>query len=193
MKLSVWAKSLGITYAAAWRQYKLGQIPNAYQLPTGTIIVPDEKVKPEHVVVYARVSSSENRDNLQAQARRVRRWCLANGWQVHQVVAEVGSGLNDHRQKLNRLLEEAKMTKLVVEHRDRLTRFGFQYLKLYCQQIQCQLIVINETPSKKEDLISDFVAVITSFCARIYGLRRKTRKTAAFIAELEAKKVDTHS
>lgn len=179
MKLSAWAKQKGLTYQTAWNLYKKNQIPNAYALATGTIIVEEDTKKSnkkEHVVVYARVSSSENKKYLDSQIQRVVDFCNAKGWSVHQCVKEVGSGLNDKRQQLLHILEQEKVTKLVVEHRDRLTRFGFNYIQLICDKIGCELIVVNETTDDKKELIDDFTAIITSFCARIYGMRRGSRK-----------------
>lgn len=109
---------------------------------------------------------------------------MANGWVVHKTVKEIGSGLNDNRKKLNGILEEGKATRLVVEHKDRLTRFGFNYIKTLCGHIGREIVVINEASNDKEDLIQDFVSVITSFCARIYGQRRSKRSTEKLIEEL---------
>jgi predicted site-specific integrase-resolvase len=80
---------------------------------------------------------------------------------------------------------EGKVTKLVVEHKDRLTRFGFNYISILCKHIGCEIVVLNESNNDKEDLIQDFISVITSFCARIYGQRRTKRKTEALIKELQ--------
>lgn len=168
--------------------YSQDKIPGAYQIETGTIIVPEQQTKQEHIVTYARVSSTENKTNLIAQSKRLQRFCRANGWVIHENITEIGSGLNDKRRKLTKLLEDGKITKLVVEHKDRLSRFGVNFIEIYCRKIGCELIVINQTSTEKEDLITDFIAVITSFCARIYGLRRKSRKTEQFIAELENEK-----
>ena len=82
-------------------------------------------------MLYARVSSSENKKNLVAQMERLRLFAAAKGYSVVQEVQEVGSGLNDGRKKLNKLLEnQSKFDVLLVEHKDRLTRFGFTYIKL---------------------------------------------------------------
>jgi putative resolvase len=179
MKLSAWAKQKGLTYQTAWNLYKKNQISNAYALSTGTIIVDEDAKKSnkkEHIVVYARVSSSENKKYLDSQIQRVVDFCNAKGWNVHQSVKEVGSGLNDKRQQLLKILEQGKATKLVVEHRDRLTRFGFNFIQLVCDKIDCELVVVNETLDDKKELIDDFTSIITSFCARIYGMRRGSRK-----------------
>jgi predicted site-specific integrase-resolvase len=187
MKLSHWAKEKGILYRTAWMMFNRGQIIGAYKLPTGTIIVPNELTnnKKEHVITYARVSSSENKDNLESQSNRLIDYCNAKGWKTHENIKEIGSGLNDSRPKLIKLLKDGAATKLVVEHKDRLSRFGATYIEYACKHFNCDVIYINNIKEEKEDLIQDFVNVITSFCARIYGQRRSKRKTEQLIKELQ--------
>ena len=147
------------------------------------IIVPDEvKEKAKYTIVYSRVSSSENKSNLESQAKRLQQFCEANGWIVNEVVKECASGLNDKRPKLQKILSEQKATRLVVEHKDRLTRFGFEYIKTLFND--CEIIVVNETSNEEDDIMQDFISIITSFCARIYGNRRSQRKTEKIIEEL---------
>jgi predicted site-specific integrase-resolvase len=182
MKLSEYAKRNSITYTTALRMIKSGQLHHR-RLPTGTIVVLDDEatVAAGYTVVYARVSSSENRDNLETQASRVGQFCSAKGWIISQVIKECGSGLNDTRPKLMKLLMDKSVTRIVVEHRDRLTRFGFNYLKtLYPGEI----VVINEAANDKHDLMQDFVSLVTSFCARLYGQRRTKRNTERLISQL---------
>jgi putative resolvase len=183
MKLSVYAKKLGVNYRTAWNLYNNNnQIEGAYQLPTGTVIVPDLKqLKKENTVVYARVSSSENKTNLISQSKRVQDFCTAKGWQVNGVVEECASGLNDKRPKLMKLLIDKNVTRIVVEHKDRLTRFGFNYIQ---ELWDGELIVINEVKEDEKDLMQDFVSIITCFTARLYGQRRTKRKTEQLIKEL---------
>lgn len=130
MKLSSYAKKLGIHYNTAYRLFKRGQIAG-YQLPTGTVIIeePVEKAvvhnPPGHLVaVYARVSSSENRKNLDTQAERLIIWCNVQGWSVGKVVKEVGSASNDQRPTFLALLANPQTGRIVVEHTDRASRFG---------------------------------------------------------------------
>lgn len=183
MKLSAYAKKLGVTYRTAFIHFQKGMIEGAYQLPSGTIIVPDGiKEKSEYTVVYSRVSSSENKSNLDSQAKRLQQFCEANGWIVNEVVKECASGLNDKRPKLQKIFNERKATRLVVEHKDRLTRFGFEYIKTLFND--CEIVVVNETSNEEDDIMQDFVSIITSFCARIYGNRRSQRKTEKIIEEL---------
>lgn len=187
MKLSHWAKEKGILYRTAWLMFKRNQIEGAYKLPTGTIIVPnDQNVnKQPHVVTYARVSSSENKTNLVSQSERLICFCNAKGWQTKENIQEIGSGLNDSRPKLLKILLEGKATKLVIEHKDRLSMFGSKYIECACKHFGCEVIYVNTIRKEKEDLIQDFVNVITSFCAKIYGQRRSRRKTETLIKELQ--------
>lgn len=185
MKLSEYAKRNSISYQCAWNHFKKGLIPGARQLPSGTVVVDEIKstIKPEYVVVYARVSSSENKSNLDSQAERLCQFCTANGWIVNEVVKECESGLNDNRPKLSKILTDRKATKIVIEHKDRLTRFGFNYIKMLLDD--CDIVIVNEC-AEDQDLFEDFVSLVTSFCARIYGKRRTKRKTEQIIQALES-------
>ena len=183
MKLSQYAKKIGITWRTAYSHFKAGSVQGAYQLPSGTIIVPDDIIADvsEHVVVYARVSSADNKSNLESQAERVVQFCNARGWQVHEVIKECASGLNDTRPKLQKILKTRRATKIVVEHKDRLTRFGFEYIKTLFPE--CDVVVVNVVEDK-DDLMQDFVGLVTSFCARLYGQRRTKRNTEKLIQAL---------
>jgi len=125
MKLSQWAKEQGLTYKGAWRMWRAGQLPvPAEQLPTGTIIVKEVRTPAPGVGLYARVSSSDQRKDLEAQLGRLAGYAHSHGLTIVEAVSEVGSGLNGHRPKLMRLLADPKVGALVVEHRDRLMGFG---------------------------------------------------------------------
>jgi putative resolvase len=187
MKLSDYAKSIGITYRTAWNHFRAGKIPGAYQLPTGTIIVPDtiqDSTKEHQAATYARVSSSQNRGKLDSQAERLKDYCAAKGYRVVSTIKEVGSGVNDQRPKFQKLLADKSISLIVVEHRDRATRFGFHYLKTLLENEGRRIEVINEEEGSKEELMQDLIAIITSFVARYYGQRRAKRKTAVIIKEL---------
>jgi predicted site-specific integrase-resolvase len=190
MKLSEYARRLGITYRTAWNWFKAGKIKGAFKTETGTIIVPEEKTrKQDYVIIYARVSSSENKNNLDTQAERLVEYATARGYQIKEVIKEVGSGVNDKRKKLHKILDEGKATKIIIEHKDRLTRFGFNYLSTLLSHIDCEIEVVNETNGDKEDLMQDLIYIIISFCARYYGLRRSKRKTERIIKELKENEV----
>jgi putative resolvase len=187
MKLSAYARQVGVHYRTAWRWFKAGKI-KGYQMDTGTIIITedDEPRPPQKVAIYTRVSATENRANLETQAERLLAYCSAKGYQVHKIVKGVGSGINDNRQKLLKLLAEPTMTVIVVEHKDRLTHFGFRYIETLLEQQNRHVEVVNLADEGREDLMEDLVSIIYSFCARLYGLRRAKRKTEQVVKELEA-------
>ena len=93
--------------------------------------------------IYARVSSCENKSNLDRQAERLTQYAAARGYTIHKVVKEVGSGLNDNRKKLNQLLSDRSFNVLVVEHKDRLTRFGAKYIEILLLETDRRLEVVN--------------------------------------------------
>lgn len=169
MKLSAYAKKLGISYKTAWRWYTEGKL-DAYQADSGTIIVREAKESPRGIALYARVSSADQRDDLERQLERLQTYAIAKGYKVDKMVAELASGLNDNRPKLTALLKDPTVGLIIVEHRERLTRFGFNYIAnlLEVQGRGVEVIFPQET---KDDLIEDFIAVITSMCARLYGRR----------------------
>jgi predicted site-specific integrase-resolvase len=125
MKLSDYAQHLGISYQTAWRHFKSGKIPYpTKKLPSGTVIV--DYVQDSNMAIRgnaaisARVSSAENKENLERQAQRLTAYAIARGYKVQHVVKETGSGLNDNRKKLEALLKKDDYEILIVEHRDRL-------------------------------------------------------------------------
>lgn len=191
-KISSYAKIHGKTYRTIWNWIAKGLVKTEKDSTGHTWIIEDEPKKPAlDVAVYARVSSSENKDNLDSQADRVISYCNAKGWKVKKVVKEVGSGLNDARPKLEKLLLDRDIDVIVVEHKDRLARFGLNYIQKLLELSGRKIEIINEMSSDKEDLVQDFVSIITTFCARIYGNRRSKRATEKLIKELgEEKKND---
>lgn len=186
MKLSEYAKKNSISYQTAWNHFKAGKIEGASQLASGTVVIATpESIKQRRNVIYCRVSSSMNKSNLDSQADRLLAYSNAKGYQISEVVKEIGSGLNDNRPKLKRLLKDESIGLIVVEHKDRLTRFGFNYIESLMGLSGRNIEIVNEVDTDKQDLIQDFVSVITSFCARLYGQRRTKRKTERLIAQLE--------
>jgi len=180
MKLSEYAKQVGVTYKTVYHWWKAGQL-DAYQLPTGTIIVREAKPSATGVALYARVTSADQNADVTRQLHRLREYAAARGYQVVSEVTEIASGLNDERPKLTKLLTDAKVGVIVVEHRDRLTRCGYGYIAtlLEHQGRRVETIFATETGN---DLVDDFVAVITSMAARLYG-RRHAKRRAAQIQE----------
>jgi len=193
--LKDYAKDHGIKYRAAWNRFKAGKIPSAFRDDFGKILILEDKPdRPLKVFCYARVSSSQNKINLESQAERIIHFANLSGLPVHSIIKEIGSGLNDKWPKLLKILNDIEITHIVVEHKDRLTRFGFNFLKDWMASRQCQIVVINNIETDKEDLMQDFVSLVTSMVARLYGLRRSKRKTEQLIKELQSdKKVNDKS
>ncbi len=199
MKLSTYAKEvLGVSYQTAWRWWKAGKLPHpAHQADTGTVIVHyspneiDHKGRPIDVAaIYARVSSAENKSQLDTQAEKLTQYAAAKGYRVAHVVKEIGSGINDSRPKLTRLLQLTDYGILLVEYKDRLARFGTNYMELLLSQLGVKLEIINTAEEVPDELRMDLIAIITSFCTRIYGRKRSTPKTERLIAELENNNAD---
>lgn len=176
MKLSDYAKQVGVTYQTAYQWWKAGRL-DAYQLPTGTIIVRETKPSATGVALYARVSSADQRDDVTRQMQRLRDYAAARGYQVVGEVIEIASGLNDERPKLKKLLTDATVGVIVVEHRDRLTRFGYGYNATLLEHDGRRVEAIYPSDTGN-DLVDDFVAVITSMAARIYGRRNASLRAA---------------
>jgi predicted site-specific integrase-resolvase len=183
MRLSQYAKQMNISYKTAFRWWKAGRL-DAYQLDTGTIIVRDplpQTPPPKGIALYARVSTQGQKADLERQVERLKTYAASRGYQVTKIVQEIGSSMNDSRPKLLKLLTDPQIGKIVVEHQDRLTRFGFVYIdQLF--QMQGRTLEVMFPTDTKHDLVDDFIAVITSMASRIYG-RRHSKERAEKITQ----------
>lgn len=189
MKLSQYAKNLGIHYKTAWRHWHENKL-NGYQDPeTGTIYVLDKDTNTPsgsqtRAILYARVSSTTNKASLDGQLDRMRQFAAAKGYTIVEERKEIASGLNENRKQLLPLLSRQDYDILIVEHKDRLSRFGSTYIEQALTNNGVKLEIINQMDNKDNELIDDFVSIITSFCGRIYGRKRKA-KTQEIINQLE--------
>src|SRR6266567_5525306 len=158
MRLSVYAEKTGVTYKTAFRWWKAGKL-DAYQMDTGTIIVREPATSAEQlqVALYARVSSADQREDLERQIQRLKDYAAAKGYQVAKEVTEIASGLNDQRPKLAKLLADSSIGTIIVENRDRLTRFGSHYIEtlLEAQGRHLELIFSTDTG---DELVDDLVS-----------------------------------
>lgn len=150
-----------------------------------------EKTEEIRAVIYARVSSHKQKKdgNLDRQVERLRNYCSAKGYKIIDVITDVASGLKEDRsglQKIFEIVENRKVDVVVVEFKDRLTRFGFEYLKRYFESHGVRVEVVEESEkSYMEELIEDFVSIVISFAARIYGKRsQKFRKIKNVVEEV---------
>jgi putative resolvase len=176
MKLSTWAKKQGVSYRTAWRWFKENKLPViAEQTKTGTILIKDEIAIPNAIAIYARVSSTDQKKDLDRQIARLVLYANKNGWAITHTITEIGSGLNGHRPKLMKLLTNSNIKIILVEHRDRLMRFGAEYVESALAAHGRKLIVADES-ELKDDLVQDMIEVLTSFCARLYGRRSAKNK-----------------
>lgn len=177
IKLSEYGKKLGVTYKTAWNHYKKGLIPNAYQDSLGNVYIPINQLNDyTKVALYARVSSNEMKENLDRQLDRLTEYSNRNNYEIVKSVKEVGSGMNDSRPKLIKLLGDKSWNTLIVEHKDRLTRFGFNYLEILLKQQNKKIIIINNNEDDKHSLMEDLISIIYSFSARMYGMRKRRNK-----------------
>ena len=131
-------------------------------------------------VAYARVSSHDQKKDLDTQAEVLTQYCVANGW-TFEVIKDLGSGMNYRKSGLKRLLHlilERKIRRLVLTHKDRLLRFGSELIFALCEAQQIEVVMINqgEDLSFEEELVQDVLEIITVFSARLYGSRSRKNK-----------------
>jgi putative resolvase len=187
MKLADWARQEGIDYKTAYRWFRAGILPlPSTRLPTGTILVhPPVAAAGNEVAVYARVSSGDQKQDLERQVSRTVEWATKNGLAVHRTVTEIGSGLNGKRKKLVSLLRDPKAKTIVVEHRERLARFGCEYIESALSASGRKLVVVDAS-ELGDDLVRDVTEVLTSLCARLYGRRAAKNRAERAIREATA-------
>lgn len=127
-------------------------------------------------VIYARVSTRNQKEDLQNQVAFLRQFCNAKGMIVDQCIEEYGSGLNYNRKKWNRLLEEVmeqKVKTIVVTHQDRFIRFGYDWFERFCEKFHTTIVIVNnEELSPQEELVQDMISILHVFSCRLYGLRK---------------------
>lgn len=132
-------------------------------------------------VAYARVSSHDQKEDLERQKQVLELYCARQGW-TFEVVADLGSGMNYHKKGLKRLLNDIladRVGRLVVTHKDRLLRFGAELVFAICEAKQVEVVILNhgEDTTFEEELAQDVLEIITVFSARLYGSRsRKNQK-----------------
>lgn len=193
IKASEYAKLFGNHYRTIIRHYKAGLI-EGFTNQYGRVYLKNPKYQEKEnlesgnkVILYARVSSSTNKDSLDGQIERLRNYASIKGYKIVGEYKEVASGLNDNRRIFNQILERNDYNILLSEHRDRVTRFGYHYLEKLLNRLNIRLEVINEIETKDKEIIDDFISVITSFCEKIYGNKRK-QKTNEIIRSLNEEK-----
>ncbi|MGB3675167.1 MAG: IS607 family transposase [Candidatus Nanopelagicales bacterium] len=180
MNLTEWARAQGVHPQTAYRWFREGTLPvPAVRVNKRTVLVsPDAPggSMPAAFGLYARVSSHDQKSDLDRQVARLTNWAASAGGVVVRVESEVGSGMNGSRAKVRRLLADPQVTTVVVEHRDRLGRMNTELVESALAAHGRRLVVLDDG-EVDDDLVRDMVEVLTSFCARLYG-RRSARNRA---------------
>lgn len=139
------------------------------------------------VIAYCRVSSSGQKLDLKSQTLAVEQYCIAKGYQIFELIAEIGSGLNYKRKQLNWLLDQVELgeiSRIIVAHKDRLVRFGFEWFESFCKKHGTDIEVMNiQSLSPEEEMTKDLLSIVHCFSSRLYGLR-KYKKNLKQIIEL---------
>ena len=151
------------------------------QLPNGRYYVMVPPGNDGRCVVYARVSSSDQREDLERQVGRVVEWATQQGCRPDEIVKEIGSGLNGNRRQLRRIVADHTVRTILVEHRERLCRFGFEYVEAALAARGAHILVMDDD-DLEDDLVRDVTEVMTSLCARLYGRRSARRRAERALA-----------
>jgi putative resolvase len=164
----------------------------------GTLPVPAERVGPRTILVnieansspsvtggvglYARVSSHDQKSDLERQVTRLAHWAAAGGHRVVRIESEIASGMNGGRSKAKRLLADPDVTTVVVEHKDRLGRMNVELIEAALSATGRRMVVLDDG-EVEDDLVRDMTEILTWFCARLYGrLSAKNRAKKALEA-----------
>jgi putative resolvase len=175
VNLTEWARTQGVHPQTAYRWFHEGTLPvPAQRVGPRTILVNVESNTAREAVrslgLYVRVSSHDQKGDLERQLARLSAWAAKAGGKVVRVESEIASGLNGARSKALRLLADPNVTAVVVEHRDRLGRMNVELVEAALSASGRRLVVLDDG-EVEDDLVRDMVEVLTSFCARLYGRR----------------------
>ena len=183
VKLSEWARRNGVHYQTAWEWARDGKMPvPVTKTPSGSWLILEPAPEGNgRAVAYCRVSSADQKADLDRQVARVVREANRRGIAISDTITETGSGLDGRRRKLQRILADPKVTTIVVEHRDRLARFGVEHLESALSATGRSLVVLDESETT-DDLVRDITEVLTSMCARLYGRRSAANRARRAVA-----------
>jgi putative resolvase len=190
VNLKEWAVANGVHPHTAYRWFREGTLPVPAERVQRTILVNIEANSSVPSVrggvgLYARVSSPDQKSDLERQVSRLAEWAARGGHRVVRIESEVGSGMNGGRAKAKRLLADPEVSTVVVEHRDRLGRMNVELIEAALSATGRRLVVVDDG-EVADDLADDMVEVLTSFCARLYGRRSAKRRAEAAVAAAAA-------
>jgi predicted site-specific integrase-resolvase len=188
------AKAYGVTPLTLRRWHESGKLVPALVTEGGRRRYDLARLLPEthgrsgavdarRTIAYARVSSHDQKPDLERQAQLLEAYCASQGW-THEIVTDLGSGMNYRKKGLKRLLDEIvedRVGRLVITHKDRLLRFGAELVFAICEAKGVEVVILNqgEDTNFEEDLARDVLEIITVFSARLYGAR--SRKNAKLL------------
>jgi putative resolvase len=139
------------------------------------------------IIAYCRVSSATQKPDLKNQQRTLEQFCAARGLANVEFISEIGGGLNFKRKKFVALMDaivRGEVSTLVIAHKDRLCRFGFDWFEHVCKENRCTLLVLNtEKLSPEQEMVQDLMTIVHCFSSRLYGLRNYRKKLAAALKE----------
>ena len=194
VKIGEAAKLLGVSVQALRNWEMEGKIMPSHRTPGGQrmydlaeLLGVNDLTYP--TIAYARVSSSDQKEDLERQHAVLESFCNKNGWQT-EIIRDLGSGMNYKKKGLFHLLElmvHGQMSRLVITHKDRLLRFGAEIVFRICELKGIEVVIINkgEQPSFEEELTRDVMEIMTVFCAKLYGQRsHKSKKMAQEIENI---------
>ena len=176
---------LGISKPTLIRKIKSGEIKayrvgREYRIPESEIKRLLEGKTLDKVVIYARVSSRDQKEDLERQVEYLKNYCSSKGYQVVKILTDISSGLNENRRGLKqlfKLVEGGEVGKVVITYRDRLTRFGFKTLEQYFNSHGVEIeVIFDEDKTPEKELVEDLLAIVTSFAGKLYGMRSHKKK-----------------
>ena len=203
MKISIGraAQALGVSKETLRRWEKTGKIAvertpkghRRYDLAGLRGVAQRNSLDEKKTIAYARVSSHDQKDDLQRQAAVLESFCAAHGWTV-EVVQDLGSGLNYSKKGLKKLIKEicsGNVRRLVITHKDRLLRFGAELIFSLCEQFETEVVILNSAQDAtfEDDLVQDVLEIITVFSARLYGSRSRKNKKLVEALQSAAKEL----
>lgn len=197
------AELLGVTVKTLQRWDNSGKL-KAYRTPTNRryytyeqyILFKNGSLSSEEdsrlSVIYARVSTRNQKDDLKSQVEFLKTFCNARGMIIDEVIEDFGSGLNYNRKKWNDLIEKVmnnEIKEIVISNRDRFIRFGFEWFEKLCQKFNTKIIIVNnEAMSPLQELVDDIISILHVFSCRLYGLRKyktKIKEDEDIVKELQ--------
>lgn len=197
------AEMLGVTVRTLQRWDNSGKL-KAYRTPTnrryytyeqyllfknGTLSINEDS---RLTIIYARVSTRNQKDDLKSQVEFLKTFCNARGMIVNEVIEDFGSGLDYNREKWNELIEKVmnnEVKEIVISNKDRFIRFGFDWFEKLCQKFNTKIIIVNNEPmSPPQELVDDIISILDVFSCRLYGLRKyktKIKEDENIVKELQ--------